>query len=1789
MVRATRLRDNAPVLIKMLRQRHPARSEAARLRREYEIGAALDAAGALRYYALEPCSNGFALVYEDVGGESLAELLHREQLGLDRFLKLAVSLARALDQIHRRGVIHKDIKPQNVVIAPDGQTTRFIDFGISTRIARESAAVDAPGRLEGTLAYMSPEQTGRMNRQIDYRTDFYSLGATYYEMLTGAPPFRTDDALEMVHNHIARPPASPAHSANGAQVPPSVQRIVLKLLAKTAEERYLSAAGLIADLDRCLDELSASGAISEFAPGAHDFSDAFQLPQKLYGREREIDRLFGVFGKITQGERRLMLIAGHSGVGKSALINEIHKPIAKSGGVFVAGKFDQFKRDVPFSALIQALSEWVRSALTENEARIKQWRDRLVESFGMNGQALIDLIPELELIVGEQAPLPELSPTESQNRFFHVFRSFIRALARADHPLVLFLDDLQWADRATLALLKALLTDPDSGHLLIFGAYRDNEVNEVHPLAHLLEELRNMQAPVESLTLAPLRLSDAGRLIQDAFYKKAGAAEDLTQFVFQKTEGNPFFIGELLKNLCESELIRFDQDRREWTWDMAEIQARGMSGDVVALLVEKLGRFSDDVRYLLKLAACMGARFNLRLFSLALADAPANVIRRLSAPIAEGLLIPGDSSYKYAATDPESAAQLSLRFAHDRVQQAAYALLREDERMELHLRIGRTYLDGLSHEERDERIIEIANHLDVGRDLEDDAQRRIELAEWNFAAGRKAKHATAYDEALRFFGIALDLLPANALEIRYELYIQTNLELGQTYYLLNDLPRADRHFEVVLKKARTGLEKLSVYESRIAISTGQNRPEEAVNAGLEAAEALGVKLSRRAGDAVSEILRMRKRIGGRSPESLLNIPPMKDESALAAMKLLMQISLPAFLLSSPLYPRIIARLIELTLDKGLAPPSAFAFCAFGALLAGELDDPTGGATFGRLALDLTEKMNARELRCRSLYLYAAAISHWTSHVSQKEEHLQQAFQSGLDVGDLVYASQCLHLLNATPLWTGYRKLSTTSRSFEKYYNALFKCGQRHALELNNIAWQYLLNLQGDSKSKWRLVGQKFNEEETLQQWRQSGNANGLFYLYFTKASLAALFGSYGHALEFADLAIRYQGAAAGSLAVQMLVFYRALALLGLAAEERSDAKRKHYLDQQAGHYEKLRVWAERSPANFKHLLELIEAEQARVSHDHGLAMDRYDRAIAAARSGGFTLFEGLANELAARYYRSLRKNRFAALYLEDARAAYLACRASARANDIELANQELIRALEAGEWNEETAPRPALETEQGSMTLTAHATAMTVTSSGSSSALDTHTVLKAAAAIAGELHLPELLKSMMRIVMENAGAQRGALVLEKDGRLLVEAEGEITRQEAAVMLSTPLEEAKHLPASIIHYAARTRQPVVLHDAANEGAYREDPCVAENQTRSALARPIILQGKLIGVLYLENNSAPGAFSPERQDALNILSGQIASALENARLYSNLEAALEQERLARSAERELNRAATLFVPTELLSTLGLKSIADVTLGQNIQREMTVLFSDIRAFTALSEQMTPEENFRFINSYLSRVGPAIRQHRGFIDKYIGDAVMALFETADDALGGAIAMQKSLADYNDQRARAGYRPVETGIGLNTGELMLGMIGEATRVQGTVISDAVNLASRLESLTKVYGAPIIVSGAAYERLKTPPAVQFRLLDRVQVKGKKAPAILYEALSAGLRDADAKLATLTEFEQAVQLYTEQRFRDASEAFATVLDRNPHDLASAMYRDRCDKLARSGVPADWKGVVVMRNK
>jgi predicted ATPase/signal transduction histidine kinase/DNA-binding NarL/FixJ family response regulator/tRNA A-37 threonylcarbamoyl transferase component Bud32 len=1459
--RGQRELDNQQVIIKFLKSEYPTLSECARLKHEYEINNFLDSAGVVQAYSLENYQNHLAIIFEDFGGESLKNYISCRKLKILEFLKIATILANTLAYVHQNNIIHKDIKPSNIIINPETEIVKITDFAIASRLSKENHKISTADLLEGTLAYMSPEQTGRMNRSIDYRTDFYSLGITFYELLTGNLPFSATEPMELVHCHIAKTPAPPQQI--NPEVPAAVSEIVMKLLAKTAEERYQSALGLKADLVICLTQLETSSQISNFIPGQRDLSGQLLIPQKLYGREAEVTTLLDTFEQVSEGNVEMVLVAGYSGIGKSALVQEIHKPIVRQQGYFISGKFDQFKRDIPYSSIIQSFQELMRQLLAENAEKIADWKRKLLDAFGSNGLVITEVIPEVELIVGQQPPVPQLGQAESQNRFNRVFKQFIQVFTKKEHPLVLFLDDLQWADSASLKLIQLLMTEPDSQYLLLIGAYRDNEVSATHPLMLALDTIHQTSAKLTTIILRPLDIGNVSQLVADTLKSETSKVQPLAELVFKKTQGNPFFLTQLLKSLYQEKLLSFDftlprESKGGWRWDIKQIQDVDITDNVVELMVNQIQKLATKTQNLLKLAACIGDKFTLDVLAIVNEKSFSETAADLWEALQVGLVLPMNNSYKiplvFNSEEIGNEEELNLssipyKFLHDRVQQAAYLLIPDSQKKQTHLKIGELLLKYTPETEIEESIFEIVNHLNIGAELITPQPQKDRLAKLNLTAGKKAKAATAYETAVRYLAMGRELLRESSWKKQYDLTLDLYVEATAAEYLNTNFEEAKTLSEVVLKHATTLLDKVKVYEIQMQFHIQQHQMQAALEIGLQALDMLGISLAE-------------ERPGELNDQELASLPEMTDSHQLAAMQILMNLCAPTYVLDPVLNQRVAFTMVNLSRHYGNSPLAAFGYGLYDLILCGGWRDIDAGYRVGKLALKLLSQFNAKELTAKVYGLFYAHASVWKEHLKVTLAPLLEGIHTGLETGDLEWAGYnsfyyCDHLL-----FIG-EPLELVAEKQAEHFDSMLKLKQNLQSYYLNIWRRLVLKLLDRAEERYSFHGEIVTDEEILQGLIAAKNHMFTFTSYLANAILFYLLKDYTQSLVNASSAADHVGGVTGMMTNAQHNFYYSLALLA-QAHSLSKSEQEQALLKVASNQAIMQNWAFHAPLNYQHKYALVEAEKARFLGQVIEAMEYYDQAIQGARNSEYIQEEALANELAAEFYLALGRQKVAQMYLTDAYHGYVQWGAVVKVKSLEMIYPKLL--------DRTSATNPT----------------RIQTSSTHRNTLDLTTILKASQALAGEIVLDKLLDKLMKIVMENAGASTGFLILEKSGGLQIEAVGAVDRT-VLVLQSTLIETNQQLPLSVINYVARTQADVVLSDATSEGIFTADPYITKNQPKSILCTPIIHQGKLTGLLYLENNLTTGAFTPDRLEVLKILSSQAAISLENARLYTNLEAA------------------------------------------------------------------------------------------------------------------------------------------------------------------------------------------------------------------------------------------------------------------------------------------------------------
>jgi predicted ATPase/signal transduction histidine kinase/CheY-like chemotaxis protein len=1381
-------------------------------------------------------AGGHAGAEDRFEGRPLLDVLHERKPPIDFVLRMAVDVASRLIDLHARGETHGAVHPGNIAVDPATGEARLADP------AAPGAGATGPSM---PLPYVSPEQTGRLDRTIDSKTDLYSLGATLYHALCGAPPFQEADPLALIHSHIARPP-TPPHDLEPGVFPP-LSRIVLKLLAKNAQDRYRSARGLRADLEECARRLRATGSVADFPLGRRDAPEDLEMPERLFGREGECDALMHAFAAAALGSKLLLLVSGPAGVGKSSLVREAQLRVASQRGFFVSGKSEQLQRNVPYSALGQALRELCHRLLAEPEDRLKQWGERLVAQLRPNAQLIVDLVPDLEKVIGKQPPVPQTGPVEAQVRFDLTLRRLVSLFARPEHPLVLFLDDLQWVDPATLTVLQTLMkVDREPSHLLVIGAYRDNEIGASHPLSTALDELRRSGVEIRNVRLAGLSPPDVGLLVAAALHTSPAAARDLAGLVSEKTAGNPLFIDSFLRTLREEKVLVFDAEPGEWRWDIPGIrrlvEELGVGGNVVELVQRKVRREAAATQRALRVAACIGNRFSLSTVAAVTGMTRLDTTAALEPALRERLLVAAHADFDY-------------RFFHDRVQQAALDLTPEAERPALHRDIGRTLVRDTPADQRDERLFDIVDQLDLGLPATSDPDERVELARWNLLAGKKAKAATAYHEAQRYLWAGISLLPEDAWETEYPLAFELHFTCSECEYLAGRFDEANALFDLLLRKARTPLEKVTVCSLRVVLESNRSQYDRALQIGQEALSVLGQSLPRSDSDWAM-IAEWRRQLKDKGAEDFAALPELTDETLQATLALIVALAAPTFFTDAKLFEWLILRGVTLGVHHGNTRHSAVLYVMYAMLLVLVDKEFEKGHAVGRLGITLADRFGAADLRSKVLHVFGLFVSHFRDHARKGIELLRLAVQRGLESGDLLFACFAACNIPLTAAMVG-DPLADVYHEAEVFHRLVRSCRYHDVATEILSARQLVLCLQGQTATPTSLSSDTVDEGQLVAEFKGFQNRMPLLFYVLTKIQLLYFFGQPQRAWELVEeYDAVFDQVAASTLRVTEFAFYACLVAVenlrhgsGPTAQLRAMLAKKRAL---------LETWAQCAPPNYLHKVLLVGAEVADLEGDAGEAARLYDDAIREARLAGYQQNVALASERAGLAHQRRGHADVAANHLVAAHSAWLQWGALTKARALEHAHPRLL-----------TPPRRE-DSRDGGATL------------------DLSSVLRATRAMSSEIDLQKLVAQVLQVIVENAGAERGALVMDSRGDLRVEGALDIHSSEPAAPGGAELTGSEHAPEGIVRYVFRTGQSVILGDATEELPYRLDPYVQRRRPRSLLCIPIRHHDRTTGVLFLENSLTAGAFTHERVELLRLLVSQASISLENARLFLALRA-------------------------------------------------------------------------------------------------------------------------------------------------------------------------------------------------------------------------------------------------------------------------------------------------------------
>ena len=1680
-------------VVKTIRDAFPSRRLIRGLRQEHRLLESLDAPGIAKTYGLVEQDGLIALLIEDFGGVSLATACRGRRLNLDTFLKVAIGVADALANVHEAGLIHKDISPGNIVWNVDTGVVKLVDFGISVRASHDRALRDV-SELEGTLAYIAPEQTGRTHRRIDWRTDLYSLGCTLYDALLGRPPFDSSDILELVHAHLAVAPR-PAHEVDSS-VPVALSNVLARLLEKNGEDRYQSAFGLATDLRRIQAALAKTGHCEPFELTTAAAPNRLEAPDKLYGRERELAWLRERFRDAAGEGASLCSISGYSGIGKTALVEHAEAENVAQQGTYVAGKFDQFKRGVPYASLISAFEQLVGQLLAQPAEVIRTYRERILEAVEPNAQVLIDLIPDLRLLLGDQPAVAELPAAEAENRLNVVLGRFVRALPDPGRPFVIFLDDLQWADLPSLHAIGRFVTDAHARDLLIVGSFRENEVGAAHPLRALIERVREAGRLTE-LQLGPLTREDTHALVRDAF-GGAADADAVAVICHEKTAGNPFFLNQFLQGLYDRQLVRFDYEAGVWRADLARMREQDFTDNVVEFMSQKVGTLEGPAQRALSVASVIGNEFRLDQLGALLGDGDAGSDRSAVAQAEDRALAAIDPARALGLIYVESGDVVTGRFSHDRVQQAAYERLAKEERDAIHHRLGKG-LAAAYHAGDEAQLFDATNHLNHVPVANLPMEERRPLAELNLRAARQARASSAYQAAHAFALAGLQRQSSDSFDHDYRLTADLHLEAAESAFLTGDYAAMERELCTLLVNARDVFDEVRAYEIRVVAQNAQNDLVGAMQACLDALAKLGILLDVKPsqGAVVSQLLRTKLALRGRSVAELSALPASRGRHEQAASRLLMSLIGPAYYASPNLLPLAAFAVVRLALEKGVCAESATGFALYGLVLC-TLSDYEGAYRYGQVGVAIADRFDGTRHANRTRHLYNTHIRIWKEPWIRSADALELTHERAYANGDFEYAAFSGFMRGGLLGATG-RDLQDVTEYMAKAAAALAEMQQNTSGLTLGIVRQAALNLREPAPDvpPYALQGEAYDERVSVAQHREASDTTNLYCYLTTRMRLAYLFGedaiAYAAALESAPL----EAGAAATFFVPDAYFYECLTRLRMESSlgplERAKNRARLVLLQR-----KLAKLASAGPMNITPRIDMITGEIARLRGNTGDALEAFDRAVRGAREQGYTDIEALALELAGRLQLERNNTLLGHTYLRAARATYERWGAL----------EKVRRLVELYPF---TAHGPGAEGRTAGTT--------TTSSTEHAVALDLETATRASRAISEEIVLSRLVERLMRVVVENAGADRGVLVLTSEAGAHVVAALSFVDGEPVVRHATgePLETSTELSLGIARWVLAAGRSVVLEDAARRGDFVQDAYVRARQPRSILCAPIEYQGTLRGLIYLENNLARGGFTRDRIEMLQLLTAQAAVSIENAQLYDSLELKVAE----RTRQLELRNEFIRKTFGRYLSDDVVDSILDEPRGLELGgelRRVSVVMADLRGFSTAASALPPEDVLRVINHFLEGMTEVIFEYGGTIDEVLGDGLLVLFgapvlrvDDADRAVACAIAMQSAMTAVNARNADLGLPQLEMGIGIHTGDAVVGNLGSDKRAKYGVVGTVVNLAARIEGLTT--GGQVLISSETSAAVSAP--LELLASTTFQPKGASTPLSVLEVCAIG--------------------------------------------------------------------------
>lgn len=1505
---AERISDALKVILKQSTLLNENLGKVSKLGHEYEILKDLDHAGIPKVYGVLHQGSTVALVQEYIEGESLKTMLVSSKLSYSQILDIALQLSDILSYIHQKGVIHKDISSGNIMLTQTGEV-KLIDFGISSILNTETNEILNVDQIEGTLTSISPEQTGRTAYSVTYSADFYSFGVLLYELFAGKPPFDSVDPLEVIHFHLSRKPI-PLKSLV-ADLPDGMEQVIAKLMEKNPDDRYHSAIGLSADLSVILKHFTDQKPLLHFKAGLNDVTWQYKQSQKLYGRDQEISRLLDYFNSLNKYNSMLVLVAGYSGIGKSALIRHIKFPIIQQGGTFISGKFDQFKKDIPYYAFIEAIQEFIRNLLSGSANQIQAWKTRISSVLGENAGIITEVVPLLSRIIDQKAVV-KLQPAEQETRFHMVMLDFIFAFSSNKSPLVVFLDDLQWADLPSLNLVKRILENPRNENILLIGAYRDNEVERGHPLLITLRQIHESSGMVHTVQLDPLSQETTCRITADSFGMDETQARQLGETVYSKTKGNPFFIHSFLKTLFNKKLVKKASDT-SWIWDPKAIDMLGYTENVVDLMTDQLIDLPENTREVLKFAAVLGNTFTLADLADSTEKTQSIVFQDLKPAIQGGYVKSNDLIYRelalsslsdfYEAAPYPKTQSAHFTFAHDKVQQAAYNLIEPTHLAPLHLRIGRLLLQNMNQTQLAEGVFELLNHFVISYQLIDEKQEKNTIAGLCLLAGRKAKDSTSYSMGVNYLTLARDLLGENSWDNEYELTYNVLFELGECEYLNNNPAQAEKYFKEILSHSKSNFDKLKVYYVHSSLYLKLGNTSESLRLGLEAFKLYHIHFpENKLVIKLATMLTMSKYLflfstRYSNPESLYHLKACKDEEIIALNKFLIDLATSAYQQDQNLMMLVIFRIIRLYIRYGFTDASGFGFSGFSVVVLSALQLQKKGFDLWDITLKLHQRTESPLIKWRLNYTVLTFHNHWRYAFRTGYDNILETIKACVLNGDHIFTGYAVALYLRTRLIAGDNLVEILSTSDD--HLGLIK-NEKGGLDFFQGFYQLAKALNGKTyENSWN--DELFDGDETFNRLLHEGNRTKLAFFSLARCYTLYFFGQYKEAINQSQVLLQYSDNFLGDLSEVLQAFITSLSI-SVYYENFTPKEKQTFLKIFRKHLQHMKLWARGCTENFTQHYYLLRAEWNVIHNKHQEALTLYENAMQMARQNNIRYVEAIACERAAQLSLRVQLIKQSQLYAAEAWQAYYNWGATVKCQMLRNTYPEL-----AGMINMQHAGNAAEY--------------QSITASSSNTALDLSSVMKASQSIASQVKYNDLLKNLMQITIENAGAGRGCLLLLKDNVLCLEASGISGVDGIEIFPSIPLEKVEAIPASIVNYCWRTEEILVLNDAMHDDQFKSDPYLLAKNICAIMCIPITSLGKMKGLLYLENSLLKGVFNNSRIELLQMLIGQIGISIENSILYENLEAKVQERTLEiEKAYTELKATQSQLIQSEKMASLG-----------------------------------------------------------------------------------------------------------------------------------------------------------------------------------------------------------------------------------------------------------------------------